>query len=348
MPAYQIFKKWLSVILIASSVPAHSAVIWVGGEDLDFSGTLCTTTASWCYRSGYARQALKACNSWTGITSSTFPAQTSAWFSVRVRNPSCAAGNLHFGMIKAGTNNGLWVGTDSTSNWRVALYTYDGTTQVKLASEAGTTLIGDNLHKIDVQVTNYNGGASGNAKVYIDGGTTPVINYTGNLAVGGNTSLNAINLSNNNCEWWWSEVLVADSDTRSYSVVTHVPNAAGTTNTWTSAAFGNINPVTINDAVFAYDSVAGDVFQYKMSALPSTNTGVAAVKVSLRGVNTSTGPQAISIGVNHGGTAFYPAAQTMNTGWSLYEQIFQTNPVTSAAWTPSDVNNLQMSLKSAP
>lgn len=338
----------ISIFVMNST--AIGAILWVGGEDIDFPvGSVTTYTAATYYRSGYARVALSGLNG--GIaTTKPFPggAITSGWLSFRTYSANYSVLDKIVGLGKSGNSNSLWVGVDSVSARRVALYKYDGTTWTKLAEEAGNALA-TSSNKIDMQLISY--GATATVKIYVNAGATPVIDYTGDVTVGGNTDLNVVSIRGSagaSEDVKISEVVVADTDTRLVSLVTLAPNAAGTTNNWTSGAYTNINPTTINDAVYNADDTSGHIFEANVTNLPSTNVSVLGVKIIARALKSASGPGSLALGVYTNSSQSYPTEQALQTGWDNYENYFLTNPVTTSNWTAAEIDSLQISLKTMP
>ncbi|MGZ3793944.1 MAG: hypothetical protein ACXVCP_16440 [Bdellovibrio sp.] len=339
--------KWILMAAFLFSHVAQATILWVGGEDIDFpnGGSVCT--AGSYVRSGYNRVTIYACNANLPAISNPFPggAITSAWLSAQIVIAD-AAGLKYVGFTKSGTNSSLWIGTSGSANTKLALYKFDGTTWTEIATESTGSLTYDAQTKIDMQVINY--GASATVNMYVNGGATPRITYTGNVVAGAATNLDSVILRAAGGWSMVSEVIVSDSDTRTMSLVTLAPNAAGTTNQWTGT-YSNINPTTINNAVNITDGTSGDTFQCKMNSLPTGNFSILGVKVAAFGLKTTTGPGSLAVGVYTNSSASVPAAVGLQTTWGpTVETLYSTNPVTSSAWTSSEINSLQMNLQTAP
>lgn len=334
---------------------ANAAILWAGGEDIDFQfgSAPCVNTTAGTFRSAYARSALTACAANSIVASTPFlgGAVTSAWVSGRVYYTTPSYALKFFGLGRSGTSGSLFVGLDSITNpTKVALYKFDGTTWTKLQAETGSSLVTSGITKIDMQVINY--GASATVNVYVNGATAAVITYTGDVTAGGTTNLDQVVFTNFGIAGYYygsySELIVADTDTRSLSLATLAPNAAGDTNQWASGTFSNINPNTINDASLISDGTASNNFQANLTDLPTGSFSVQAVKISARAVKSSTGPASLKVGVKTNATISVPAATALQLTFGQVETLYQTNPVTALPWTSSDGNNLQINLQVAP
>jgi len=349
---------FVTLIMFLVCETASSAVLWAGGEDVDFpnGGSSCVFTGASNFRSSHAREAVSPC-AIGGSFSSVFSggAITSGWISGRVYYGTLGtSGHRFFGFGKSGTNYSLWTGTDSNTNYtKLALYKYDGTTWTKLASEVGVSLTYTALNRIDMQVTNY--GASATVNIYVNGGSSAALSYSGDVTVGGNTNLDRVAIycnSGTSCSGIptygvYSELIVASSDTRNMSLATLAPNAAGDLNQWTGS-YTDLNETTISDATVVANGVSGNNFQCNLSNLPTGSYSIQAVKISSRATKSETGPTSIAVGVKTNSTVSVPAATSLPVAFQLVETLYSTNPVTSSAWTSTEIDALQINLQIAP
>ncbi len=327
-----------------------AAVLWAGGEDIDFpNGTLPLTVSSSYYRSGYAR-----CSIYQGNTSNTTSASTlsfsggavtTCWLHAQghVAAPSASKQFIGLGLNSA-AQVAIAIGSSGSSPSQTALWKYSGGAWTQLAAETGNSLPASSIFAIDVNVQNF--GSAATVYVYING--TLVITYAGSTAVTGVSNLDCVCLIGNGVEFNCSEIIVTDTlDTRAMSVLTAAPNAAGDTNNWTGT-YTNINPTTINDSsVISVDTTGAD-FQANVIDLPAGTFSVPAVKVSARAEVTSGAvPTGIKLGVRISSVNYLDTAHTLTNAFAPYERLMTTNPATSAAWAQSDIDPLQLALESA-
>ena len=319
------------------------SILWCGGEDIDFPNGSATFFTGGSQRAGYARIAIAA-NGARWSLPFAGGAVTTAWFSAQVYAASPLGSQKIFGLglSTSGSGKGLYIGNASTAT-KTVLYSYDGTTFTVLATEAGTSIPTSGLFKVDVFLQNY--GASATVTVYVNGNS--ILTFSGNVAVSGVSNLDSAVLGPSSGNFYSSEIIVADEDTRSFGLVTMAPNAAGTTNQWTGA-FTNVNPTTINDANADFTNTAAQDQQYNLIDLPSGTFNIKAVKIAARAMHTSgSTATGVQLGVNSGGTVNVGSTQTLTTAFTTYERLMATNPVTSAAWAQSDMNPLQIDIRSA-
>jgi hypothetical protein len=337
-----------------------AAVLWCGGEDIDFTvgGTPASMgTSSTFFRSSYARGYLftpASVISAQSCRSLAFSggAVTSFWlhFQNYFIDPSTSFLFLGLSQTANGTASGLYVGSDSGTTLKVALWTLDGTTFTKLASESGSSLTGAALQTIDMQVINF--GASATVNIYVNSVLT--ITYSGATTITGVSNLDCVSVpgpgsvGGGHPQTFVSEIIVTDTiDTRAMSLMTMAPNAAGDNNNWASGTFASINPVTINDANNIDTNATGQDFQANVTDLPSGTFSVQAVKVAARAqVQAGATPTGIKLGVRESATNYLDGGRSLTNTWATYERLMTTNPATSAAWAQSVMNALQLELQS--
>jgi hypothetical protein len=323
-------------------------ILWCGGEDIDFPNGSSVVVSGSGARTGFSRAAIRCGTNPSSSRSLSFSggAVTSGWlhFQSFANTAGTSTPMAGFGLNSAG-NGGVFVGTSTSSNIKCALYKWDGTTLTQLATEAGTSLLTSGQFVIDMQITSF--GASSTVNVYVN--NVLVITFSGSTAITGITSLDCVSIPGLTLSQYnVSELIVADADTRSMSLLTMAPNAAGTTNNWTTGTFASINPTTINDANVIAVNTTGQDFQANCIDLPTGTFAVQAVKAVARaGVGAGSTPTSLKLGINTGGTVNVDAGHSQSAGFLTCERLMTQNPVTSAAWLASAMNALQMDLQSA-
>jgi len=248
------------------------------------------------------------------------------------------------GLINSASGNlsGLWFGLGSPVS-KAAIFKYDGTTLTTLATEAGNSMGG--TVKVDLQLANY--GSSSVVNVFINGAL--VISYSGSTAISGVSNLDCVGIGGDAAigGGGMSEIIVADEDTRSLSLLTMAPTGAGTTDAWTGTVT-NMNGTTFSDANPNFTNTASLDQQANITDPPTGSFAVKAVKISARAAaSVGSTPTKLQLGYNSGGSVAVGAAKTLTNAYTTYEQLDATNPVTSAAWAQSDLAALQVDLKSS-
>lgn len=327
---------------------ANATILWVGGEDFDFpnGGTVCSSTDAARFRSSFARRGYYPCSYGSVIKTNTFAggAVTSAWVSAQWYGRDST--NLpFFGLVNSSTGQGIFVGRGPTTN-QLGLFKWTGGTSFTSFSGgiSGAISTGWALNKIDMHITNY--GVTSTIKVYVNGNTTPAVDFTGDSSVGTTTDFNQFGFYGYS-DFAISEVIVSTTDTRLMSVKTHAPNAAGTTNDW-AGAYTDIDEEVTLDTDYVSETTSGQNFQCNITDLSATDYSVEAVKVAARASSTGGAVSSLAAGVYTNSTVSVPTAVNVTGGWKLVEQIYQVNPVTTTPWSVADVNSLQINLQSAP
>lgn len=343
-------------------------ILWAGGEDADFQlwgGATSIDTTAGRFRSGWARCTIQS--NQLQSNSQGFPqtrsapfqggAVTNCWYTFRgyfnnggganFNNNNCVA------LGKSGNFGYLTIGISGSQFQIVKLDASTGTRTV-LATESGSDFAMNTLYRFDIQVSNY--GASGTVTVYVNG--TVIMTFTGNIAVTGITNLDTViipSTTGTNAGSFYSEIIVADSDTRSIQgLATLALTGAGTTTGWSNNTFSNINGTSESDNNPTNVNTAAVDQQYTVTnintAIPSF--AVLACKITARAARTSSStPTNVKLGYGSAGSGFFGSgaskAITSNIGYTVYEQYDTINPITSAAFTPTDMSTLQLDLESA-
>jgi len=350
-------KKLLLLFLICSAAKAQT-IYFAGGEDVDFpNGTTsaCSVNGPGPFSSnrvGYARGVVDLCSGTVGVyaASLSFSSVTSAWLHFWY----WGCGSWYIGLGTSGKS----VGFSNNNSCEAWLGTYDGSSTYNwLVNTSGNVIpSGGSPSQWDLQVSDY--GSSCVLNLYMNAASSPTLTYSGNCTVGGNTGLNSVIITfpNSGTSAYYnegfSEIIVANSDTRALSLVTLTPNANGTTQSWSTPAYTNINPITINDSNFTSDNNNGDVTQYKMNCLPSGTFSIKDVRIITRGLKVSGGLTHINSGFYNGSSDQLGTSAAQNSYFFPFLNDFTTNPFTSSAWQQSDIGcsssstTLQLELKS--
>jgi len=319
-------------------------VIWCGGEDIDFpNGSLIdTTTSAGAFRSGYARCAIQASGAAGVMKSTSFPNghEVSFWVSCY----ATTLGGAEVQGIGPGlAGKGIIFGVDTSNRIKLWLFNSVAPSLTQLDIEAGTSFTTAVLHRVDMQVSSW--GVTANVKVYLDG--VLKINYTGDLTFSGSvTSVDSIISRTGNAPLYTSEIIVANEDTRTYSLCTLAPNAAGDTDAWTGA-YTDVNETAINDSnVISTDTLTQDE-QFNLTDLPAGTFQILAVKEAARASITSGATATrLALGVKSGGSVNVSGLQTLATAWATFERLMPVNPVTLNQFTMAEINALQSNARS--
>jgi len=143
---------------------------------------------------------------------------------------------------------------------------------------------------------------------------------------------------------YWSEVIVAERDTRTLHLKTLAPKADGESE-WTGS-YTDINEIIASEATTIYTDVVDRTATFEVTGMPAGDFSVRAVRISGRAVRAETGPTGIQMGVEVGEAQGFSETILVDQGWQPVSTMFETNPVTGQAWKPSEISALKLALKS--
>jgi hypothetical protein len=124
---------------------------------------------------------------------------------------------------------------------------------------------------------------------------------------------------------------------------TLAPSAAGDANDWTGT-YEDVDETSIYDSDKIYSATDNTDFQCNLTGMPSGTWSVKAVKVAVRCVDSS-GSTGIQLGIKSGGTVDVGDTQTASGYWQTKERLMTVNPVTGVAFTPAEIEALQINLR---
>jgi hypothetical protein len=320
-------------------------ILFAGSEDIDFITTGAVsmgTTAGW-FRAGYVRGVIYTSGSAADppvnrVASSIFASVSSLWAHGYVYKSSNTGDITNAPVMRfldaSGVCRLVIRVTATNQTWSVWTRNAAGTF-TQLGANFVTNLVLAAVTPIDVQI-NY--GTSGLINVYVGGAL--VFTYSGNVTTDSATTLaqvewNGVGTTNT----LWSEMIVADIDTRYMGLFLLNSGTSGTRVEWTGTST-NVNKAAINDATFITSATAAQVNEYKTGgiALPPGSFTVPAVVTSMRALVGATGPQHVDMGFNFNGTRFWSSDYAPGSAFGNFGPLlWPTNPSTSAPWTTTDI-----------
>lgn len=141
-----------------------------------------------------------------------------------------------------------------------------------------------------------------------------------------------------NNDLYWSEIIVADWNTIGSKVVTRIPDANGNYTTWTGA-YTDIDDISGGVDVISSNNV-GDRESWSLSNFPALAGGesIESVKMSVNAIRDAAGPQSLNMFNRQSTTDYDGSDKTLTTSNAGYNQVWDLNPATSAAWTITELN----------
>lgn len=187
----------------------------------------------------------------------------------------------------------------------------------------------------------------------VDRVTGNTVFYSGadvsNFGLGSAASALVLGSTNNT---FWSQIILADEDTRGMKLATLRPNAAGSNSGWTGAYTDIAEVGTINDATLINSASVGQVSTFGLSNLSAAASVLypIAVCVSARASAVVSSPLNIDAAVRVSGTNYFSSSSypgLISGLGPVLTRSFPLNPATAAPWTAADVNALEAGYRSA-
>ena len=336
-----------------------ATVLFAGGEDVDFvKSAACDScrviTTSGTFRPAFARAAITIIGLnnlayWTG----TFNASASdIWVHFQAL-PSSSTTHLNAEMIKL---------LDSTDSLPALLIRGSGTASVVNIStkDAGGSYVdllscnptwpGETLDQFDMHVVY---AVAGSVNLYRNG--VNFCSFTGNVTTSGRTALSGIELGAavGAQGFSWSEVIVADEDTRAFNLWTIPPLSSGTLTQFnpSNGCSSVWDVTTYSDSSNVSASSPNLIQECTVTAtLPAGAFEALAYKIAARAAVGITGPQHFDAVTHISGTDYFSTdilATATQTNYATYQAV---NPATSAPWVPTDFTDpgFQFGIKSKP
>jgi hypothetical protein len=348
----------LGAMLLAAS-SASATTLFAGGEDSDFTlaGTAGISTTNTFFVSGYAREALGISqNGCTGATpatnyalSPTFAANSLIWIHAKLYDQGAGQNNNSLLQVLSpdGVSRIIVRGNGTGGEYKISTNTASGT--VTDLVNMSSACFGSAMHSFDLYI-NY--GTSGEVTLYCDGKS--YADYSGNVTTNSATQLNQVEFAGDGCAGYngtyWSEMIVATSDTRNLRLATLAPSANGNSDNWDTGGVANVNETTDNTATVNASGTAGQIQEYTVTSMPSGSFQVLDLWENMKTQVDTTGPQHIQGMVRAGSTDYTSGNLSPQQGsWGWISTDWTTNPNTGVAWTTSDLSavGFNMGFKSA-
>ena len=184
-------------------------------------------------------------------------------------------------------------------------------------------------------------GASGAVGLYLGGTerTTATGSYTYSADVTGVRFVG----EGDSCEV--AGIAVADEPTIGWRVTQGYMSGAGADTAWTGD-YTSVDEAELNDADFLNSTSAGQVETFTATFPTLTGYTPRAVCVSARARRGASGPQGLQLALRSSGTNYFSATKTLGLGYTAVQNIWETNPATSADFLLSQIASLQPGVKS--
>lgn len=194
---------------------------------------------------------------------------------------------------------------------------------------------------------------TGSVEVRIDGSNTNYVSYSGDTKnAGTNNTIDRVRFYNAYSNSLIDDIYICDG-TGSLNntflgekrVQTLFPTGAGASTGLTPSTgsnYQNVDEVPASATDYNGSDVAGTRDTYAMTDLVAGTTGVSGVRGVMYAHKSDAGVASMKQAIRSGGTNYYGATQALTASMLSYNDIFETNPNTAAAWTPTEVNNAEL------
>ena len=208
-----------------------------------------------------------------------------------------------------------------------------------------------NLQTADVQLT---AGGSGTAGLYLAG--TLVASGTGlnHAGFSGVTQIGLFGFSGGNYAYstLWSQVICDTSSTVGRFLITDNFDTESAVNTgWTGSGgaskLADINDVPNSDISFIYAAAAGLTDTFYQSTLNLGAYYILGRAVSARARVQGAGPANIKLTTRVSGTNYTTANIALSPGYTATAYTWTVNPATSAPWTVTQAQGIELGVQSA-
>jgi hypothetical protein len=223
-----------------------------------------------------------------------------------------------------------------------------------LASSAGGLYSTDVTHKVEIYIKIDN--TVGRVVVKING--IPVIDFTGDTQSGTDSTFDSLKIGaasgfpeGQYAQAYFDNVVVDDTewpgDTKIAAVV---PTGAGNSAQWTPSAGANwdcVEEVPPSDADYITTNTVGQKDTYVASDLPSDASAVKCVQFAARAQKEGAAtPQNLAFVIRTGAVDYEGSGVVLPTVLSEHvRDLWVNNPATSQAFTPSEVNGMEIGIK---
>lgn len=148
-----------------------------------------------------------------------------------------------------------------------------------------------------------------------------------------------------NVPTYWSQVFADTESTVGHKLFTISPASNGANTAWTGG-YTEVDEIAYSDGDFINSGTANQVETFAGTTPTLTGYVVQSVTVAARGKTDGSGPSNLQLALRSSSTDYFSASKALDTGYEPYQNIWETNPATSAAWVNTAISGLQFGVKS--
>lgn len=233
-----------------------------------------------------------------------------------------------------------------TASGAIGIITGNSTSTTPFLQTADGLITAGNWNYIEVTITAATS-ATGSASISINGLSVATISSVQTASSGTVYGIVSVRLSNSACD----DFYVTNDSTKLGPVhMTLQAASADTTQAdWTPSTgtshFACVDTVPVDTTTYVSASAASKYDLYALGDLSGTPASIKAVAPLVVAKKDDSGLRTLRTKMKSGTTTSNGAEFPLNTGYAQIMDVYTQNPDTSAAWTASDVNALQVGLE---
>lgn len=328
-------------------------ILFAAGELESFDGAtsanVTTITTAGRYDSDFARGAMKVTGD--AFFGADFASATEGWLHYEVYHPVLPDNDLDFTTVQlidiATGQVVIGIDADNGADWAMEYWNGSSFTSVIFDSD----FTDDTLHRVDINWKIADAG--GFFSIYLD--ETLVATFAGDTLLSGFTTIDRVRFlggdniaSPTSTEINYSQVIVSTTDTRGLKLATIDITGAGTTSAWTGSNV-DVDDVGISDGDFLESGSANQVETMAAANLSATANAleVRAVFLGMRAQRGAAGPQNLQGAVRVNGTDYFSSnVSGLIESLAPFQVMFEDSPDTASTWTNSEVDAIEIGVKS--
>lgn len=314
------------------------SILFVGAEEIDFPlRTASPTTSAGYFRSAYSRLGFSAGVGFT-LGTQEWTDAPEFWFTCRFMNINAGTTSAAIFVFYRGGTEVFRIRCGATT-WGLFEIYQNSTVR---AAAAANTMSANTIYKWDVH---YLKSANGYVRVYKDGTSSPLVEYSGDTSAWGD--VDQVVMFGHSTATAFMEVIVTDTeDTRTWSLRTLAPSGAGASNAWSGGTYADVDDTTLDVGDVMYSSTAAQEASLALADAPAGTFGVRQVRVHAYAARGTSGPSKLALGVRASSANYYGADQSLDLGWKEVISTWDTNPATGNGWSSAEVTAMELALKS--
>lgn len=277
-------------------------------------------------------------------------------FAMRLKIDSGSGSNRTYFSVLNGSTMHVSLGVDGSGYLRAW---FDSVVYgIVLGTAATSPLSEGTWYHIEGKIVIHD--STGSIELRVNGNSTPVLNLSGlDTKVGSSTDATKVRFGSAGSSSWhyltdlavWNES--GESPTGwigDCRVDTLNPSAAGSVDDWTPSAGANYECVdeanVDGDTSYVESSTNAQKDLYAIGNLPHNPSAIHAVMVTAKAKKTDAGSASVKLGMKSSATEAQGSAEALTEGtYVRYQYARGVDPNTSAAWTTSGVNALEVGVE---